>query len=112
MPYLIHPNIANTKMKDLVHSFRSEMLVYDLEKRNGIVFILSDILQCGMLGLCGIGGSFKECCKLIDNSLTLIKNCTNISKDFKNNLQESRTDLLDLNEIIGRMKLFVKNLLK
>jgi hypothetical protein len=99
-------------MKELVHLFRAELLVYDIEKCNGIVFNLPDILQCGMFGLCSISSSFKECCKLIDNSINILRNQILNFKDFKNFLHESRTDLLDLNEIFGRIKMLMKGLLK
>lgn len=98
-------------MKDLVHYFRSEMLVFDLEKRNGIVFNLPDVLQCGMLGISGIAHSYKHLWKIIDNSFNLIKSQV-FTKDYKPILQDFRSDLIDLNEIIGRIKMFVKNLSK
>jgi hypothetical protein len=111
IPAMIHPNIGNIKMKDLVHSFRTELLVYDLEKKNGIVFNLPDTLQCGMFGLCAVAENLKECIKIIDNSVTLIRSQV-FSKDSKQLIQDSRTDIIELNDIIGKIKMFIKGVLK
>jgi hypothetical protein len=57
------------------------MLVYDLERKNGLVFLLPDLLQCGLIGLCIIGNNLKECLKIFEESLNIIK-----SKVITNNL--------------------------
>lgn len=111
-PMLIHPNIANLKMKDLVHLFRSEFMVYDIEKTNGIVFNLTDVLQCGMFGICGISSSFRELCKLMDTSINILRNQIINFKDAKNILNESRTDLIELVDIFGKVKMFLKGVSK
>jgi hypothetical protein len=49
------------------------MLVYDLERKNGLVFLLPDLLQCGLIGLCIIGNNIKECLKIFEESLNIIK---------------------------------------
>lgn len=108
---LIHNNIANIKMKDLVNNFRSELLVFDLEKRNGIIFNLPDVIQCGMIGVSGLTSNLMDLCKLIDNSISLLRSLV-YTKEYKSILNDSRTDLVELNDIIGRVKLYVKNLLK
>lgn len=111
IPCLTHSNIANIKMKDLVHFFRSEMLVFDLEKKSGIAFNLPDILQCGMIGISGVASNYKQLWKIIDNSLNLFKSQI-FTKDYKPFLQDYRTDLIDLNDIFGRAKMIYKNLMK
>ena len=66
--------IATLKMKDFVHIFRSEVndlnkhqvLVYDLERKNGVIFLLPDLLQCGTFGLCVIGNNIKECMRIFE----------------------------------------------
>jgi hypothetical protein len=112
VPSLIHNNIANIKMKDLVHYFRSELLVFDLEKKNGILFNLPDILQCGMIGISGIANTYRDLWKLLDNSLNLLK--TQIfPKDSKQFLQDDfRSDGVDINDVFGRVKMIYKNILK
>lgn len=110
LPVIIHSEIANLKMRDLVQMFRNELLVYDLEKRNGIVFNLPDIIQCGMFGICGIARNKDECFKLFESSINLLKNIVN-RKDNKNiSLSiENRSDIIDVNDLIGRIKYYLKN---
>ena len=110
LPVIIHPEIANLKMRDLVSMFRNELLVYDLEKRNGIAFNLPDIIQSGMFGICGIARNKEDCYKLFENSINLIKNITT-RKDNKNiSLSiELRSDIIEANDIVGRIKYFLKN---
>jgi hypothetical protein len=121
IPSLVHSQIAKIKMKDIVYLFRTEILVYDIEKRNGIVFNLADVLQCGMIGLCGMincedkdrdkENNIYDLWKLLDGSLNLIKTQV-YTKDYKNVFNDYRTDLIDLNDILGRVKMLTKNALK
>ncbi len=110
IPSLIHPEIAQIKMRDLVAMFRNELLVFDLEKRNGIVFNLPDIIQCGMFGICGIAKKKEDLFKLLESSINLVKNIIT-RKDNKNfSLSiEKRSDIIDANELLGRIKYFIKN---
>jgi hypothetical protein len=96
-------------MKELVHDFRSEMLIFDLEKRTGIVFNLPDILQCGMLGISGIANSEKEIWKFLDNSINLLKRKV-FPKDYKQIFEDFRSDLLEFNEIISKLKMMIKHM--
>jgi len=110
LPIIIHSEIASLKMRELVSMFRNELLVYDLEKRNGIVFNLPDIIQCGMFGICGITRNKEDCYKLFESSVNLIKNI--ISRKDNKNISlsiELKTDIIDCNELVGRIKYFMKN---
>lgn len=111
IPNMIHPNIGTIKMKDLVHLFRAELLVFDLEKHTGVVFNLPDILQCSMLGICGVTNSFKDCLQLIDSSINLIKGLVT-TREQKSIILDARSDLIDLNETISKLKMFIKSYVK
>lgn len=99
-------------MKDFVQAFRSEQLIYDVEKKNGIVFVLPDILQCGMLGLCFMSTeSIQDLMKFVDKSMNLIKSfITNYEN--KNAFSNTKYDTIEFNEIFGRIKMFNKYLNK
>ena len=73
LPVIINSEIANVKMRDLVQLFRNELLVYDLEKQNGIVFNLPDIIQCGMFGICGLAKNKFDLMKMFEKSVNLVK---------------------------------------
>ncbi len=109
IPAIIHPNIANIKMKELVHDFRSELLIFDLEKKTGIVFNLPDILQCGLLGISGVSHSDKDCWKFLECSLNLLKRSL-LSKEYKHVFEDFRSDLLEFNDIISRVRMIIKRM--
>ena len=97
-------------MKDLVLAFRTELLVYDLEKQNGILFNLPDTLQCGMLGLSAVSSTTLGLWKLIESSIVLLKSQV-YSDEYKITIQDSRTDLIDFSEIISRVKMLAKSII-
>lgn len=110
-PFIVHPNIANLKMKDLVNDFRSELLIFDIQKKNGIVFNLPDVLQSGILGISGISHGERELWKFIENSFNLLKNRI-IHKEFSKVHDDFRNDRLDFSEIISRLRMILKNMNK
>jgi hypothetical protein len=110
LPLLINSEIGNVKMRDLVQTFRNELLIYDLEKQNGIVFNLPDIIQCGMFGICGIAKNKEEILKILEKSINLLKDIV-IKKENKyiSLSIENRTDIIDVMDLIGRIKYYVKH---
>jgi hypothetical protein len=111
IPDIIQPNISKLKMKDLVLAFRTELLVYDLEKQNGILFNLPDTLQCGMLGLSGISNNITGLWKLIQSSIILLKSKI-IGDEYKQIFEDSRTDLIKFSIITSQINTLMKNILK
>ena len=111
IPALIQTNISKLKMKDLVLAFRTELLVYDLEKQNGVLFNLPDTLQCGMLGLSGISNSMTALWKLIQSSMTLLKSKI-IGDEYKQTFEDSRTDIIKFSSITSQINTLMKNLIK
>lgn len=110
LPILTHPEIANVKMRDLVQKFRNELIVYDLEKNNGILLNLPDIIQCGMFGICGITRSRADLMKILEKSINLVKDIVTKKEEKSISFSfEKRTDIISVFDIIGRIKYFVKN---
>ena len=109
IPYLVHPNFSLIKMKDIVQFFRIDNLIYDIEKKNGIVFNLPDIIQGCMIGILAIGNNFKTACNFIKGSLDLIK----LQIQTKENKlhDEFRNDNIDFNEIVESIRIRLKNIL-
>jgi hypothetical protein len=107
IPYLMHSNIANIKMKDLVQFFRVEYLIYDVEKRNGIIFNLPDIIQSGMIGLCAIASSSKQVNSLLKSSIELLKLQIN-TKERKSYNYESKSDAISFDEIAEILRTYLK----
>jgi hypothetical protein len=122
IPYISEDLLKEIKLKDLLREFRYNNLVYNSEKREGVIFNLCDGLECGIFGLCGII-NLKDIekltpelklWKLINISIDLLKNMifklkkeiviSSISKF--NNLE--RNDKIDLLNIINKIKKMIK----
>ena len=118
-PFFAHPKIAEIKIEDLVKSFRDDSLIFDLEKKKGIIFNFSDTLQCGNMGICGIINNedveikniFIELWKLIQSSFQIISMAIRLNEFQPLIGTESRTDIIDAEEIIGKVKKFTNNLI-
>jgi hypothetical protein len=95
-------------MKDFVHFFRSEQIVFDLEKRNGVLFNLPDILQCGMIGISGLSSNFKSLLKLIDNSISIIRNEVYNTGYKVHTYSDTRSDGIELSDVFSRLKTYMK----
>ena len=119
-PFLSHPRISEIKMKDLVKSFKLENLIYDVEKKKGIIFNFSDVLECGNLGICGIlnledpemmnKDKDYELWKMIHDSLHIIAIAVKLN-EFQPMLNEDkRTDYMDISEIFNKINKHYNNL--
>ena len=122
IPYISEDLLKELKLKDLLREFRYNNLVYNSEKREGIIFNLCDGLECGILGLCGIINLEDiekltpelKLWKLINSSIDLLKSMIFklkkeiiISSISKFNEIE-RNDKIDLLNIINRIKKIIK----
>ena len=118
-PFLAHPKISEIKMSSLTKEFRKENLIFDLEKKKGIVFNLSNVLECGSLGICGIlnlddveiTNDYLELWKLISNSLYIIGIAVRLNDFQPLMVEEQRTDLIDIADIFNKINKFYNNLL-
>ncbi len=122
IPIIISPEISTMKMREMVQLFRAELLIFDLEKRNGIVFNLPDIIQCSMFGICGIANDQSELLKIIENTVNLMK--SRILHKDNNSVNKSvnalpelaldsfKTDSILFSDLLGRILHYVRNIKK
>lgn len=119
IPIIISPEISNMKMRELVQLFRAELLIFDLEKRNGIVFNLPDIIQCAMFGICGVANDQDELMKIIESTVGLMKNrilkkdnALNKSNSVLPNISRDcfKVDSILFSDLLGRILHYVRNL--
>lgn len=116
IPCMISHSIALLKMKDIVSTFRTEQLIYDLEKKRGIIFSISDIIQSGILGIFGLGGDMKSCLTILEESLNtfkyLLPNNYAVNKKLqcttKDSYKLSFDDASKINDIFLNIKNFIK----
>ncbi len=88
-------------------------MIFDLERKSGIVFLLPDILQCSILGLCGVGVNQRECFKIMEESLKIIKSQIEKNESYSNVvLKDYRTDLIQIYDLMSRARLYLKHIAK
>ena len=110
-------------MKHFLRDYKYNNIIFDINKREGIIFNLCDGLECGIFGLCGVINldslerTFPSLrlWKLISRAILIFKDYIyktqkkNIKAYFnKGYLEKKRTDQIDLYSIFN----IVKNTLK
>ena len=124
IPFISTDIIKNIKLKHFLRDFRYDNIVYDIQKKEGIIFNLCDGLECGIFGICGIINNDNnerinmnyKLWKLIDQSMNVLKNI--VYKTNKKTLMSTinkqvfgspeRTDAVELHLIFARIKKIVK----
>lgn len=121
IPVIISTEISMMKMRELVQLFRNELLIFDLDKKNGIVFNLPDIIQCGMFGICGVANDQEDLVKIMESTINLMKNKilkkeSNYNKSLNSvpNITRDnlKIDTITLSDLLGKIMHYVKSLKK
>ena len=126
-PYISSNMIKEIKLKELIRVFRYNNIVYNIIKKEGIIFNLCDGLECGILGICGVINLDEielitpelKLWRLIDNSVSLLKEMifqikkekilSSIVQFYKQVVvNNERNDTIDLQIIINKIKKIVK----
>ena len=122
--YIITEMIKNVKLKHFLRDYRFNNLIFDITKKEGIIFNFCDGLECGIFGICGIINNDNyerinldyKLWKLIDRSLDVLKESmykinkkavmSSINKQVFGTLD--RTDITSIHLIFGRVKKILK----
>lgn len=117
IPGITDKKIAYLKMKDFLTTYRYENLVFDLEKREGVIFNFFDTLECGSFGLCGI--ILKENNKKNEELKVwkTLEKCTKIIKDLTKTIRlkpidNGRNDILEYKDVYSKIKTVLKQKIK
>lgn len=106
----ISQKISYQRMKDLVNVFRTEQLIYDLNKNSGIIFSIPDVIQCGVIGVMGVSKKYFDLIQLLEESIltfnALISSC---QKTIEN---DQWYDDIEATELISKLKLLIKSKVK
>ena len=112
-------------MKHFLRDYKYNNIIFDINKREGIIFNLCDGLECGIFGICGIINNdhyerinldFKLW-KLIDKSLNVLKSSmykinkkaliSTINKQVFGTLD--RTDITSIHLIFSKVKKILRD---
>ena len=124
IPYIITELIKTIKLKYFLRDYKYNNIIFDENKREGIIFNLCDGLECGIFGICGVinNDNFErinlevKLWKLIDKSLDVLKSSmyqinqkaiiSSINKQVFGTLD--RTDITSIHLIFSRVKKILK----
>ena len=125
IPYITTEIIRDIKLKNFLRDYKYNNIMFNINKREGVIFNLCDGLECGIFGICGIINNehyerinldFKLW-KLIDKSLDVLKSSmyninkkavlSSINKQVFGTLD--RTDIFSIHLIFAKVKKIVKN---
>ena len=125
IPYITTEIIRDIKLKNFLRDYKYNNIMFNINKREGVIFNLCDGLECGIFGICGIINNehyerinldFKLW-KLIDKSLDVLKSSmyninkkavlSSINKQVFGTLD--RTDIFSIHLIFVKVKKIVKN---
>ena len=120
IPFIITDIIKNVKLKNFLRDFRYDNIIFDIDKKEGVIFNLCDGLECGIFGVCGIinndgydriNPNYKLW-KLIYQTMDVLKNI--VYKINKKSLMSTinkqvfgspeRTDIVELHLIFTKIK--------
>ena len=121
--YISTDLIKEIKLKNFLKEFRYSNLVFDLEKKEGVIFNFCDTLESGIFGICGVLN--LDVIEMTNPNLRLWKmiyNAINVFKEYiystqkklmidnlnKGILEKPRTDLIDLHDIFNKVKAMMK----
>ena len=117
--YLSTEFIRDIKLKDFLKEFRYSNVIFDIDKKEGILFNLCDGLECGIFGLCGVinldclerNSPSLKLWKLISKAITIFKDyiyktqkksmIINMNKEM---LDKKRNDQIDIHSIFNKVK--------
>ena len=121
--YISTDLVKQIKLKNFLKEFRYSNLVFDLEKKDGIIFNFCDTLESGIFGICGIlnldviemSNPNLRLWKMIYKVIDVLKEyiystqkklvINNLSKGI---LEQPRNDQIDIHAIFNRVKNVMK----
>ena len=124
IPYITTEIIKDIKLKNFLRDYKYNNIMFNINKREGVIFNLCDGLECGLFGMCGIINNENyerinldfKLWKLIDRSLEVLKSSmynankkavlSSINKQVFGSLD--RTDIFSIHLIFAKVKKILK----
>lgn len=105
--YIHHYGLASIQYKTFFHMCRLESISFDLEKRDGTTFILSDCLQSGMLSILSVAESRAEVVEKMVESLNFIQSQAG-PLPIKSTNDDTRSDDISITDVFSKIRLIQK----
>lgn len=109
--YIHHYGLASIQYKTFFHMCRLESISFDLEKRDGTTFLLSDCLQSGMLSILSVAEDRADLVDKMVEALEFIQSQAG-PLPIKSMSDDTRTDDIDVTDVFSKIRLIQKSLKK
>ena len=112
LPFISHQSLPTIYYKSFFHLTRLENLYFDIESKTGIVFILADSLQTGVIGILVLEDSVENCYATLLRGLNFLrKQGDNKQAKYWKKGHKQRNDTISFDDIYGRVKVDIKGLM-
>ena len=121
--YISTDLIKEIKLKNFLKEFRYSKLIFEVDKKEGIIFNLCDTLESGIFGICGVmnldvierGNQNLRLWKMIYRVINTFKEYVYKSQKKvmmdnlnKRLLENDRNDRIDIHDIFNKVKIVMK----
>ena len=121
--YISTDLIKEIKLKNFLKEFRYSKLIFEVDKKEGIIFNLCDTLESGIFGICGVmnldvietGNQNLRLWKMIYRVINTFKEYVYKSQKKvmmdnlnKRLLEKDRNDRIDIHDIFNKVKIVMK----
>lgn len=110
LPRLQYSYIPTIHYKSFFHLTRLESLYFDIQSKTGIMFLLAESLQSGLLGLVCVENELDGVYGLAIKSLAFLRRQTEEKKE-KFDRFNTKNDLPQLGDVFGKLKIDLKGIL-
>jgi hypothetical protein len=108
-PFIIHAGLSTLQMKTFFHLCRLANISFDIVRRIGSIFIFTDSLQSGTIGLMSFCDNKYGLYKYIVNALEFLSNRLEMEQGVVDN---PRTDYVTFEEVKNTFKTIIRRMEK
>lgn len=112
LPAVYHKSLSSIHYKSFFHMTRLESLYFDVASKTGLMFVLADSLQSGILGLIAFEGSNEAVYSTLMKALNFLrKQGGDVREKYWTLTKNERLDLPDVGDVFGKVKVDIKAIL-
>ena len=117
LPLISNRLIRDLKLKEFLRAYRFENIVFNVDKKRGILFNFANSLECGLFGIFGVENKLLDKKKseynlwiLIEKTLSILLELMKHDKNRRNvRVYDDRNDYVDLQSVFSKIKGITKD---